>query len=266
MAISHILRAPPTALGMDQSLLDLVEAMDRAEGLSGCWDTMTRFLETQGVTLPTYIYLRPSRPDDAPLILSRMPDWWADFYLETQAAARDPFFKTCQSLNARSIGMSFLNENQHMLTTGEARFIHEAADTGLISGLAQPVQTINPMHYGGWNFGSELGRGEFLAEMQSTGARLQMAAFLSHSYFQKELASQPIAPQLGEPRQRCLTPREKECLTWLAKGLRAGQIADKLTLAKVTVDLHLASARRKLGAITREQALVLAVIPGEISL
>jgi DNA-binding CsgD family transcriptional regulator len=251
---------------MDQQLLDLVEDLDNAKGLDACWHIVTRFLQRSGITLPTYMYLRPAKPDDAPLILSKMPRWWADFYLETNAAARDPFFKTCKSLRPRTIGVNFLNENNHMLSQKEAIFIQEAADTGLMSGLAQPVQTINPSHFGGWNFGSELGRKEFLSEIQHNAGRLHLASFLSHSYFQKEFEFQGRALTAPQEAEQRLSPREKECLIWLARGLRAGQIADRLSLAKVTVDLHFSSARKKLGAATREQMLVIALMSGEIEL
>jgi DNA-binding CsgD family transcriptional regulator len=62
-----------------------------------------------------------------------------------------------------------------------------------------------------------------------------------------------------------LTPRERETLLWLATGLRTAGIAHKMGVENVTVSLHLASARRKLGARTREQALVIALRHGLIA-
>lgn len=61
-----------------------------------------------------------------------------------------------------------------------------------------------------------------------------------------------------------LSPRETEVLTWLARGLRADQIAHELGIARVTADLHVANAKRKLGAATREQALARALVLGLI--
>ncbi len=59
-----------------------------------------------------------------------------------------------------------------------------------------------------------------------------------------------------------LSPREREILCWLAKGLRTEQIAYQLNLKPVTVHMHLKSARNKLGAKTREQMIALAVQRG----
>jgi DNA-binding CsgD family transcriptional regulator len=62
-----------------------------------------------------------------------------------------------------------------------------------------------------------------------------------------------------------LTPREVECLEWLGRGLDNEKIAKRLGIAMATVALHLTNARRKLGAATREQALVLALQRGLIN-
>ncbi|WP_425407615.1 response regulator transcription factor [Hwanghaeella sp.] len=66
---------------------------------------------------------------------------------------------------------------------------------------------------------------------------------------------------LEERRTRVsLTDRERECLSWLAKGLRTGRIAERFGLADVTVALHLSNARKKLGATTRDQAMAQAIM------
>ena len=62
-----------------------------------------------------------------------------------------------------------------------------------------------------------------------------------------------------EARPVVLSPREIECLEWLARGYQDGRIAGQLNLSRSTVRLHLANARRKLKAKTREQALVRAL-------
>lgn len=59
-----------------------------------------------------------------------------------------------------------------------------------------------------------------------------------------------------------LTARELECLTGLAEGLKNHDIASKLRISEPTVAMHLANAKRKLGATTREQAIAIAVRSG----
>jgi len=63
-----------------------------------------------------------------------------------------------------------------------------------------------------------------------------------------------------------LTSREKECLSALAAGRVLKQIACDLGLAQVTVHLYVATAKKKLGARTREHAVALGLACGVIPL
>ena len=57
-----------------------------------------------------------------------------------------------------------------------------------------------------------------------------------------------------------LAPREKECMSWLALGVRPAQIAKKLGIGSKSVEKYIGSARLKLQAKTRDQAVANAVI------
>lgn len=56
-----------------------------------------------------------------------------------------------------------------------------------------------------------------------------------------------------------LTPRERQCLTLLAKGLRVDAIAEAFGTDPKTVEKQIASARAKLDAATVTQAVALAI-------
>lgn len=62
------------------------------------------------------------------------------------------------------------------------------------------------------------------------------------------------------PNDSPLSPRELECLLWLAKGHRTTEIAERLGISSKTVDFHLAGARQKLNAKTSLQAVVISVM------
>jgi DNA-binding CsgD family transcriptional regulator len=65
-------------------------------------------------------------------------------------------------------------------------------------------------------------------------------------------------------RSGLLTHREVQCLELLGRGLSNMRISEELDISMPTVALHLLQARRKLGAKTREQALILAYRQGLI--
>jgi DNA-binding CsgD family transcriptional regulator len=61
-----------------------------------------------------------------------------------------------------------------------------------------------------------------------------------------------------------LTFREREVLTWLARGAAAPAIAEQVSLSPETVRTHTRNAMRKLGAHSRPHAIALAIQQGQI--
>jgi LuxR family transcriptional regulator, quorum-sensing system regulator BjaR1 len=70
----------------------------------------------------------------------------------------------------------------------------------------------------------------------------------------------------ARPKTYRLTAREAEVLTWAARGKSAAEIGAMLKISKRTVDEHAATAARKLGAVSRMNAVALAVRHGLIEL
>ncbi|HSO43885.1 MAG TPA: LuxR family transcriptional regulator [Rhodospirillales bacterium] len=62
-----------------------------------------------------------------------------------------------------------------------------------------------------------------------------------------------------------LSDRERECLTWTARGKSAWSISQILCLSEHTVQFHLKGAMRKIGAGNRVQAVVTAIRMGLIA-
>jgi LuxR family quorum sensing-dependent transcriptional regulator len=73
-----------------------------------------------------------------------------------------------------------------------------------------------------------------------------------------------VALDRAQASNRSLTPREREVLSWVAQGKSAGQIAEILHIAKRTVDEHVQTTVRKLGALNRTHAVVIALREGII--
>jgi DNA-binding CsgD family transcriptional regulator len=63
----------------------------------------------------------------------------------------------------------------------------------------------------------------------------------------------------GETAKHSLTPRELEVLEWAAQGKTAREIGKILMITKRTVDEHIQTAVRKLGAANKSHAVAVAL-------
>lgn len=86
----------------------------------------------------------------------------------------------------------------------------------------------------------------------------QRVAIQSYALFMRILDNQLAS----EAEPKSLSRRERECLTLLAQGLRTQRIAERIAISPATVEFHFKNARKKLGALTREQALAISVQNG----
>ena len=65
-------------------------------------------------------------------------------------------------------------------------------------------------------------------------------------------------------RTHSLTAREREVMAWVSRGKTTWEIGEILHITKRTVDSHIESARQRLGAATRAQAVAIALGDGLI--
>lgn len=239
---------------------DFLTALQGTRTLEELWSATSAHLDGLGFTHSIYTYFDTARPGTLRLWTS-LPDYWRERYAEQEYWSTDPFYRFgCASMAPIRTGPEFLGDYD-FLTGPERRIVLEGGETGFRSGFTAPVRLMgNPRGFGGWNFGSTMGRRELDLFLKSHGPELRLAGLYIHEQAER-LAEAPDAP--GRDRG-LLTPRERECLVWLARGLRTAAIADRLGIALVTVDLHLKGARRKLGAATREEALAKAILGGQI--
>lgn len=68
------------------------------------------------------------------------------------------------------------------------------------------------------------------------------------------------------PQSPRLSPRETELMTLLANGKTVAESARRMEISRRTAVIHLKHARERLGAVTRDEAIALAVAFGLVSI
>lgn len=103
-----------------------------------------------------------------------------------------------------------------------------------------------------------------LLGMERDGAQIRAALALIGSFVSPPAAGEETWADYE--RRRRLSDREREVLQLLADGHRNDRISDYLGISEVTVRKHFRSARGKLGAATRDQAVAIAARRGIVEL
>jgi LuxR family quorum sensing-dependent transcriptional regulator len=133
------------------------------------------------------------------------------------------------------------------------RVLDEAAEFGIRDGLAIPIHQVDGriagVSIGVRNY--ELSRPDEMA--------LHMAALYLHA----KLAGLRAGPEARTPPR--LTPRERECLQWVAAGKTDWEISLILNISEQTAHGYVQNTLVKLGARTRAQAVALAMLSSQIS-
>lgn len=232
----------------------LLDRLPEAKTVEDVWSACTDFFGAHGLDRLIYIDM----PAGGFAMHTTFPESWLNHYRESGYERIDPFFSyCCTTTTPTATGADYLSDYPY-LTAAERRLILEAGEAGMRAGVSCTVRKAGAGGVGGWNLGSSLPRPELEKILAEHGSMLRLAALYGH---ERLLAHRENADGRG-----LLSPRESECLQWTARGLRTKEIAARMGLRPVTVELYLKNARRKLNAATREQAVAIALTNGHIGL
>lgn len=234
---------------MNNELSDFVTSLNRCRSQLQASQLFRDFLERLGGRCFTYINL--SRRFDQGLYETTYPMGWVQHY-ESQGYVRHDLV----ILEGRRSLLPFPWSQQsarRQISAEQRRIFDEAGEWGIRDGLAIPIQGVG-QDFAMANIaidGHDVG-----ALGQGTISLLQVAALNYHA-----LMDQLSTPAVPEVR---LTPRETEVLVWSAQGKSAWDISQILSISEHTVVYHVEKAKAKLGASTRQYAIVKAILYGLI--
>jgi DNA-binding NarL/FixJ family response regulator len=131
----------------------------------------------------------------------------------------------------------------------------------VISGTAQKSDIRAAVEAGARGFIPKTATGDYLAH----ALKLMLAGGTSvptELLFNGPVSESAIPDDTAPPWLSLLTPRERDVLVRVARGLSNKEIGRELSLAEVTIKLHLRSLFRKMGARSRADAAVMAAKAG----
>ncbi|MES0168090.1 LuxR family transcriptional regulator [Mesorhizobium sp. M0027] len=194
---------------------------------------------------------RPVR--EHPAVILTYPHQWQERCLEMGYDRIDPIVKTSRKW-AGAFRWSEVYKNAST-TEDERRVFDEAASFGLMSGISVPLHGPDGS-FAVMSFARPCDR-EF---PDKAIGWLQLAALHFHLRVAKFSSSNAV----GEVPD--LSPREKECILWTAKGKSSWEIGIILGISVNTVNFHIKNVMRKMDAASRTVAAITAVNFGIIEL
>jgi LuxR family quorum-sensing system transcriptional regulator CciR len=190
--------------------------------------------------------------EPSPVVASNVPAQWIDHYFTNSYEIVDPVLLRAHLLDEPLIWDELARDAS--LTPKQRRVMAESRDAGLLNGVSIPLHgTLRETYI--VSLATDNPRAPNLANL----AKLQILAVQFIAAYGR--ACRRCA---GEPTNIRLTDRERECLTWTARGKSAWTIGKIIDVSEHTVNFHLKRGMAKLGASNRMQAVVAALRLGLI--
>ena len=240
---------------------ELFDAVAQQGCLDSRWLTLTEGLREIGLDQINYAFLdleayTRSEAPGAPA-MSTMRSDWIDYYTERQFDLDDDLVAHVRAGRFDPRFARLERPDDFMAREVMAEALNAGLRNTLLVPLAGPMGSSLPG--AGMTLGSSMPTRDYKILMAEHGLSLIALAHLFHAGAVGELARR----KAGSPP---LSARERECLQLVATGLRPSQIADRLALSDVTVNLHLRNARKKLDAVTLPEAVARGLVYGQIVL
>jgi len=198
------------------------------------------------------------QPPDVPaknFLATNYPVSWREQYTTEHYVSIDPVVQ--QAAQRLTPFLWDRTIDRRTLTPTQKKFFSEAEGQGVLMGGSVPLR----------------GPGRCMATM-SVSTNCEAEKFSALWFMNRHnlhllacYAHERLIPMLfAEKRESLfsLSPRERECLLWTARGKSAWEIGEILTLSQSTVEEYLGTACKKLNVRSKIQAVVIAVMNGLI--
>lgn len=229
-----------------RSAFEFIQGIERLSNTGEIMDVMGALLKKHGFEYHCVSFLATTTETlDDVLLSNRLPEEWLKLYIEREYVHDDPAFRYAKTV-VRPFRWFKESPYDPEREPRAAEVVQRARDFGILDGFLIPVASTAGRMGQIW-FG---GRTLDLPERQLPALHL-MAIY----------AFDRILKLHGSParHQARLTPREREILTWVANGKSSWEIGELLHISSRTVKEHIKNLCRKLDAVTRTQAVMIAV-------
>jgi len=229
---------------MHRIVQEYFEGVDYAAGPSELCDTISTTAIALG--FQAFAFLAVSAESE-PILISTYPKEWTDCYIERGYEGRDPVI-----LRAGCVREAFVWDRSVASDFGDdARaFFCEAEKFDIRCGLTIPLPGLR-RGFSAMTFVTDQGGESLATRLHSCGQALLFMAYHFRSHLRRSL--EPTFLLEGVE----ITPRERECLEWAARGKSRRDTAEIMAISRRMVVRDLENVKDKLGVRTIGQAIAI---------
>lgn len=207
---------------------------------------LRRTLDYYGFPRFAYLGFSSRGDDDDTLAMTTYPRSWVERYCANRYDRIDPVI-------ARSVTTTLpfaWSEDRFdaTLTKKQKCLLREASEFGIRHGVTIPIHDRRGK-VATLTLADCDSRAAFDGRAQKDRHQLHLIAIYLHAQLRN------VMPAPNSPLRPCLTPRERSCLQWAARGKSALDTAEIINVSRRTVIFHTENAKRKLGVATVQQAV-----------
>lgn len=225
----------------------LVDALEHAQDEAALRAAASRAAQHMGLRWFAYLGF------DAPVLeaLTSYPAAWTDRYLAHGYDQFDPVVfiaRRRQRAFRWDAGIS-----SHRGVALEHQIFDEAREFGIRSGVTVPIRG-GYERFAMFTLAGDERDPSLLRGIEEDLDTLQLMGLYFHAHVYAKLQLRLTSEQVVS-----LTPRERQCLSWVARGKTMPEIAEIVGVSRRTVLFHLENARRKLNGATLAHAVAQAI-------
>ncbi|KQW22636.1 transcriptional regulator [Afipia sp. Root123D2] len=234
------------AVDYGRDAFDFIDGLNRHTTVVGVMDDAERAFNRFGfeTIIVAGLPLNPNGDFSSRVMAKRWPAGWFDLYTQNDYEHDDPVVRHCrrttQPFEWAEAPYDRIKEPR------AAEVMNRATDFRMSKGFITPIHGL-----GGFKAVVSLGGQNIDLNLRSKPA-LHIMSLYAFEAICTLMDSQP-ATSYG------LTPRERETLSWASQGKTAYEIGAILHIGQRTVEEHLTTAARKLGASNRTHAVAIAI-------
>lgn len=180
-----------------------------------------------------------------------VPEAFADYYLKQAIYKTDPFLKRAATQGLPFTWHQLIQEEDN---SAAKAFVQACQGFGMVDGF------VVPSHAPAGHMGMVCFMGPLDFDIVTQAQLSQIALYYSAAI--RRISARPVAPNPNS----LLTPRQLDCIRWIAAGKSDWEVGSILGLSESTVNRHVELAKERLGVRTRVQVVVEALQSGQLLL